>query len=150
MWEDGTPEQIFEHPRMERTRHFIRRLKVFEAVIDGADYDFYGIMTRLDQYGYKNDLPAGAVARLRSLFEELCHQLLRPEMPGQPIRFTAEYDGDQGETTAVIRYPGKPWNPMDSDNQIAVAILRNLAAEIRYSRSEAGEGENRVTVKLKP
>ena len=32
--EEGTPEQIFDHPQNEKTRRFIRRLKVFEATID--------------------------------------------------------------------------------------------------------------------
>ena len=33
------PEQIFEHPKKDRTRRFIKRLKVFETIIDGNDFD---------------------------------------------------------------------------------------------------------------
>jgi amino acid ABC transporter ATP-binding protein, PAAT family (TC 3.A.1.3.-) len=40
--EDGTPEQIFDHPQRENTRRFVRRLKVLELNIESRDYDFPG------------------------------------------------------------------------------------------------------------
>ena len=33
IYEDGTPEQIFEHPQRELTRHFIMRTKLMEEII---------------------------------------------------------------------------------------------------------------------
>ena len=33
IYEDGTPEQIFEHPQRENTRRFIEKLKVLELNI---------------------------------------------------------------------------------------------------------------------
>ena len=42
IYEDGTPEQIFEHPQREKTRRFVRRLMVLELNIESRDYDFGG------------------------------------------------------------------------------------------------------------
>ena len=57
IYEDGTPDQIFDHPRGEITRRFIRRLKVFEATIEDRNFDFIGRTGELDTYGDKNRIP---------------------------------------------------------------------------------------------
>ena len=41
IYEDGTPKQIFENPQREKTRMFIKRLKVFKYDINSRDFDFY-------------------------------------------------------------------------------------------------------------
>ena len=37
IYEDGTPEQVFDHPQKEKTIRFIRRLKVHEANMTSRD-----------------------------------------------------------------------------------------------------------------
>ena len=149
IYEDGTPEQIFENPQRERTRQFIRHLKVFEAVIDRPDYDFLEMMSSLDRYGYKNDLPAKTVYRLKSLFEELCQELLLPELDTKRLIFTAEYDEEKSEAVVNVQYPGKEYDPMTSDNTIAAAIVRNLATEITHIFQNNADLSNRIIVRLK-
>ena len=56
IYDDGTPEQIFEHPQKERTRRFIRKLKVLELRIDSRDFDFIGAGTEIDRYCLQNDI----------------------------------------------------------------------------------------------
>ena len=149
IYEDGTPEQIFENPQRERTRQFIRHLKVFETVIDKPDYDFLEMMSSLDRYGYKNDVPAKTVYRLKSLFEELCQELLLPELDTKRLIFTAEYDEEKSEAVVNVQYPGKEYDPMTSDNTIAAAIVRNLATEITHIFQNNADLSNRIIVRLK-
>ena len=149
IYEDGTPEQIFDDPQRERTRHFIRHLKVFEAVIDRSDYDFLEMMGRLDQYGYKNDMPPKTVYRIKALFEELCQELLLPVLSDKRVDFTVEYDAENAEAVAVVQYPGEEFDPMQSDNVISVAIVNNLATELSHEYLSDSEFSNRITVRLK-
>ena len=149
IYEEGTPEQIFDHPQKDRTRYFIRQLKVFEAVMDRKDYDFLEVMSRLDAYGFKNSIPAQTVDRLKALFEELCHELLMPELADSALCFTLEYDAEKSEVSADIQYSGKNFNPLESDNVLSVAIVKNLAAEISHRYFEHADYSNRITVRLK-
>ncbi len=149
IYEEGTPEQIFDHPQKEQTRRFIRRLKVFEAVIDKTNYDFLEIMSRLNEYGFKNNMPADTVNRFKALFEELCHELLLPELTDTKILFTLEYDAEKAEVSADIQYSGKYFDPMESDNMISVAIVKNLAIGISHQYSDQEEYSNHITVRLK-
>ena len=149
VYEDGTPEQIFDNPQKDRTRRFIRHLKVFETVIDGVDFDFVGMVSELDQYAYKNEMPPKTVYRLRALFEELCHELLLPAIEQKLINFTVEYDAEVQAATAIITYPGKSYDPNTSDNKISLAIINNLAESIRYSFHEKDAFCNKITVCVK-
>ncbi len=76
IYEEGSPEQIFEHPEKENTRRFIRRLKVFTLSIERRDYDYPRAVGALDQYCSKNQISKTQANRIRLVFEELVHQLL--------------------------------------------------------------------------
>ncbi|MBP9988353.1 MAG: amino acid ABC transporter ATP-binding protein [Ruminococcus sp.] len=149
IYEDGTPEQIFDNPQKERTRRFIRHLKVFETVIDGVDFDFAGVVSEINQYAYKNDMPPKMVYRLHALFEELCHELLLPAIEQKLINFTVEYDAEAQAATVIITYPGKFYDPNTSNNNISLAIINNLAESIQYSYNKEDDFCNKITVCVK-
>lgn len=45
IYEDGTPEQIFNNPQREKTRAFVKRLRAVEYQINSADFDLYQLNT---------------------------------------------------------------------------------------------------------
>ena len=40
IYEEGTPEQVFGSPRQEKTRQFIRHLKILTIRIEGRSFDY--------------------------------------------------------------------------------------------------------------
>ena len=56
IYEDGTPQQIFDNPQREITRCFIRKRKVLELNIESRDYDFLGMVSEIEQYCTKTKL----------------------------------------------------------------------------------------------
>lgn len=149
IYEDGTPEQIFENPQGEITRRFIRRLKVFEAVVEDSNFDFLGMVSDLEAYGYKNRIPSKTVYRIHSLFEELCKEILLPVLPDPHISFAVEYDEKNVTATATVLYNGKPFDPHDTDNVLSWKILQNNAEEILYSAIDEEPYRNKVVVRIK-
>ena len=51
IYEDGTPDQIFDNPQKERTRKFIRHLKALEYSITSQDFDFIVFNTQIEEFG---------------------------------------------------------------------------------------------------
>ncbi len=149
IYEEGTPDQLFDHPRKDRTRWFVQRLKVFEVDIEGFDFDFIDIVTRLEQYGYRNGIPAKVTYRLQALFEELCHELLMPVLKEKKIRFSVEYDADAQRATVLILYPGDSFDPRDSDNELSLAIVNNLIESMEHSWQANETFSNKFTIHVK-
>ena len=150
VYEDGTPEQIFDNPQKERTIRFIRQLKVHEARITSRDFDFIGFNTELEEFGRKNQLPPKAVYRAQLVFEELCMQILLPALPEQFCLHAAfSYSQAQDRVTMQIKYTGDVFCPMDTDNLLSMQLVQSAAREITHSALADGEFTNLVTVELK-
>ena len=71
IYEEGTPEQIFEHPEKEKTRRFIRNIKVFHWEAEGAGFDFIGMLTALEAFSFKHMIDPLLSRRMISVAEEL-------------------------------------------------------------------------------
>ena len=80
IWEDGTPEQIFEHPVHSATKAFIQRIQKLVHDIDSDDYAFLQIHTGINQFCLKyNILDKGE--RAYSLVKEVLFTHMRNVCP---------------------------------------------------------------------
>ncbi len=144
IYEDGTPEEIFEHPKKELTRRFIRRLKVLELLIDSKDYDFIGAGSDIDRYCFQNDISTHLKHRLRLVFEELVQQILIPSLPDPEIRFTAEYSETEQKVEIIVFYNGTVFKPEDSDNDISYNVLKNMTSDLSHTAINEDGFTNRI------
>ena len=149
VYEDGPPEQVFDHPQRERTRRFVRQLKVFQTIIDSREFDFRGAVGDIERYCYKNQIPAKTRGRIQSVFEELCQQILLPRFDTPRISFTVEYEEQTGMASAIVYYDGAPFDPRTTENTIALSILRSQAVQFEHSVIDGEHYSNRVTVRIK-
>ncbi len=149
IYEDGTPEQIFDNPQREKTVRFIRHLKVFEESITSKTFDFIGFNTRLEEFGRKSEMGQKTIYRMQSVFEELCMQLLLPTFGDAfHMNILCEYSPEQEEVTMQVRYDGKGADPMQSDNLLSVKLIQAAAKKIEYQTYEDGVFTNAVKLKI--
>ena len=137
IYEDGTPEQVFDHPRGDRTRRFLRRLRVLELNIRSRDYDFIGAMAELESYCLRCAMPGKVRTRVLLAFEELTQQILLPRLPKPEIRVTAEYSEEERRAGLTFLYNGPDFDPADTDNTLAYTLLKGVCAELEHG--PAGE-----------
>lgn len=150
IYEDGTPEQIFDNPQKEKTARFIKRIKVFESNISSKDFDFIGFNTSLEEFGRRSGISQKSIYRMQSVFEELCVQIIIPEFSDSfSLNVTAEYSQEDDSVCVEIKYSGKAFNPMDSDNILSVKLAENAAESIEYSKIDDIEFTNMITARIK-
>ena len=150
IYEDGTPEQIFENPQKEKTARFIKRIKVFESDITSKDFDFIGFNTSLEEFGRRSGISQKTIYRMQSVFEELCVQIVIPEFEnGFALNVTAEYSQQDDIVCIQFKYNGKQFNPMDSDNILSIKLAQNASESIVYSEINDDGYTNLLTVKIK-
>lgn len=149
IYEDGTPEQIFDNPQKERTRRFVRKLKVLELQIDSQDFDFIGAGTEIDLYCLQNDIPPKEKYRIRLVIEELVQQLLLPNLHKPDITVTVEYSPNDLSATVSADYSGEMFDPRESSNDLSKTLLQNVAENIDYIYSSDDEKQNHIKIKIK-
>ena len=128
VYEDGTPDQIFEHPQRERTRQFIRHIHETTFLIQSERFDWYAMMAQMEQFCRHYNLSNPQIEGVLHVIDESLGILgTAPD-----TRLTLSY-AEQDETLQFIVNCPKPINPdlfgADSDD-IAVTILRNFSHDI--------------------
>ncbi len=142
IYEDGTPEQIFENPIHDKTRRFIKRLRVLEFEIKSREFDFLGLASSLEEYCHKSQIDYALSNRLRSVFEELCKVIIAPHLPDDALmNVVFEYDGESA-VVMEVSYNGGAFNPLESENDIALKIIKANTSSISYS-------DNKVIANIK-
>ena len=149
IYEDGTPEQIFEHPLKERTRQFIRHLKVLEYPISSKDFDFIGMNTQIEEFGRKHRISQRTIYRMQAYVEEMCVQILLPQMKDTfDMLVTIEYSEENDEAVVVIRYSGEALDPTKTDNELSLLLAKKATTEITYSYAPEEKRGNTVKARL--
>ena len=148
IYEDGTPEQIFDHPKRENTRRFVRRLKVLELNIESRDYDFLGMAGKIETYCNKNQITPRLANRVQLAFEEAI-QLLASVLDRPRIQAICEYSEATEAVEWTIRYAGSQMDITRSDDDLALAVLKGMAERMDYAWNKTAELGNELTIKVK-
>ena len=150
VYEDGTPEQIFDNPQREKTIRFIKHLKVFETIITSKEFDFIGFNTSLEEFARKNQVSQKAIFRAQAVFEELGVQIILPALSDAfKLSVALEYSQEEETLTMHIKYDGEAVDVMESDNILSLKLARNAAQSIVYTPISEDGFTNLVTVKIK-
>ncbi len=147
IYEDGTPEQIFDDPQKELTRRFIRQLKTLDLEIPDAKPAYMELISRLESFGANAMLSPSALRHTVLLFEELVLQLIVRELgkrqSGFPVRVSIEHSDADDTVEMRINYSGERFDPLTEGEELSLSIVKRLAKDASFNYST----ENEVTVR---
>ena len=146
IYEDGTPEQIFDNPQRENTRRFVRRLKVLELNIESRGYDFIGMASEIKRYCDKTQISPKQANHIRIAFEELVQQLLMPALESPRIRVAIEYSEADEQATMTVHYNGKPYDALESGDELSRTMVKGSAKDISYEATGNDDFANCLTL----
>jgi len=148
IYEEGTPEQIFENPQKEKTRAFINRIRSFNYRISSPDYDLYAMNAEIEAFCEKQILPRKTRHNLQLLVEELL-QIYNPYLQTTLLDLTLSYSEKRETLELVYENTGEAVNPLDKNllpDELGLAIINSLAESIAYQRVN---DKNRLTLMMK-
>ena len=148
VYEDGSPEQIFDHPQRENTRRFVRRLKVLELNIASRDYDFLGMASEIEQYCNRNQIAPKLAGRVQIVFEETM-RLLMPGLEEPRVEAVCEYS-EQTETAEwSFRCAGLRLSLEQAEDDLSLSLLKGMTETMEHAWEEGEALPNRLTMKVK-
>jgi polar amino acid transport system ATP-binding protein len=134
IYEEGSPEQIFEHPQKEKTRAFINRILSYTRRISSPDYDLYAINAEIEAFCEKQILPKKTRNNLLLLVEELL-QIYAPYLGPIILDMTITYSEKNDRLELICESTGEQANPIESAglaDELGLMIIRNLTEGIDY------------------
>ncbi len=144
IYEEGTPDEIFDNPQKEKTRRFVRRLKVLELDIESRTYDYLGTQSLIEEYCVRNQVPYKLSGQIHLVFEEAVHQCIVSTMEKPKVHLGIEYSQENERAAFAIDYGGKPMNIFADGDEISIAIIKKIVHDEKYTRDDKKELGNRV------
>lgn len=146
IYEDGPPEQIFDNPQREKTRRFVRKLKVLELEIKHNRHDFLGMQSQIAMFCAKNQISKKIENRLNLIFEETVQQMLIPVMNEPDIMVTMEYSEENENANVSILYGGDKLNIMEMKDNLSMKVLKGVEKQIQYEWNPEEKRGNRISM----
>lgn len=147
IYEEGSPDEIFDTPKKSRTSQFIKHVKVFDATLHKSNSDPQELFTGVTQFGLRHMINRRLMNRILTVVEELCVQIILPmlEQNGE-IRLVLEYsEADGGCADVEISYPGPDRNPLDEGDELSLALIRNACSDLSW---QYNSGACKITGRL--
>ncbi len=148
IYEEGTPEQIFDHPGKEKTRRFVRKLKVLELEIHDKNYDFLGMQSEIEKYCTRNQIDRRMTNRIQLSFEETVQQMLIPALAKPDIHVAIEYSDETEKVVFTVKYAGEEQNIICGEDQISLKVLKGVAENIQYFCHPEEKLKNGITMSV--
>lgn len=147
IFEDGPPEQIFEHPKREKTRAFIHKISLFRFTAESKTLDIYRFNAELEDFCIRHLLNRKQIHNLQLLCEEVLVNLLFPLT--EKVELSIGCTDDNRETEITFEYAGQTGNPLENpnpDQELSCKIVQHLAPECNFS-TEAGSSRLRFVLR---
>lgn len=80
IYEEGSPEDIFDHPQKAKTKDFIYRIDSFEKEVDKENFDFYLFISDFMRYMASKQLSMSEVNMINLLVEETTFNEIFPNL----------------------------------------------------------------------
>jgi polar amino acid transport system ATP-binding protein len=148
IYEDGSPEQVFDHPLRENTRRFVRRLNVLELNIESRDYDFLGMAGRIETWCSRSQVAPKLANRVQLVFEETM-QLLVPALENPRVQAVCEYSAQTERAEWTLHYAGPRFDMTAAGDGLALAVLKGMAQSMEYTWNGDAELPNQLQLVLR-
>jgi len=148
IYEEGTPEQIFDQPQREKTRAFINRIRTVSWRIASPDYDLYAMNADIEAFSEKHMLPKALRQKLLLIVEEGL-QLHAPFLGAAALNLSVGYAEKTDAIELVWESVGPAANPIDRAqlaDDMGLRLIENMTEGLTYER--AGE-TNRLSMRMR-
>ena len=136
IYEEGTPEEIFDAPKKKKTKDFIHKMKYFFWHIESRDFDLMQLQGEIRSFTGRYGLDDKKAYRLQLCTEELIYEMLHNVQQDIDIQIQISFDERDKCTVIELRSKGDKYNPfeaeMEDEIHLGVTILKNTAKKVDY------------------
>ena len=135
IYEEGTPKEIFDHPKNELTRKFVQRLTTLSYKIDSTEFDFEAMNEELQGYGEKLLIEAERLTKLSIAIEEICINNIANYSDNPFIMVKIEYSEKQDTLYLSIKYKSDEYfDPKTSESKLFLMLLGESATTVNEKK----------------
>ena len=148
IYEQGSPQEIFDHPQKDRTKTFINRIRNFTFSIKSAEFDLYALNAEIETFCEKQFLSKTHRDNLLLIVEEML-LIYQPVLGKSSVELIVAYSEKNDTLELILESDGDAMNPLESDHltdEIGLNLIKSFSSNITYIREN---NKNKITVSIK-
>ncbi|MEI6435295.1 MAG: amino acid ABC transporter ATP-binding protein [Bacteroidota bacterium] len=145
IYEEGTPQQIFDNPQKEKTKAFINRIRSLHLKIASSDYDLYAMQGEMEAFCEKHVVTKRVTGYTLLIAEEV----LGLQRDFSNITISLSYSEKEGNLEMVCASGGAAVNPLTEnfpDDEIGLKLISGRCSSVDYAYKD---GKNFLFLKIK-
>ena len=134
IYEEGSPKQIFDAPKKDRTKVFINRIRNFVFQIKTQDFDFYALNGEIEGFCEKQLISKLIRANLLRVVEELLI-LYKPFLNKIELELEIAHSEKMNQLSLICQTKGKKFNPLDNkdlEDDIGLKIIHKFTEVVEF------------------
>lgn len=131
IYEEGPPEQIFEHPVKEKTKAFIHRVRSMNFSISSRNFDLYALQAEIEIFCEKHMISRKTSEDAQLVAEEIL--MLQKEF--HEIRISMMYSEVDHSLRLHCHTAGQAYNPFDdadTQDDLGQKLIQSKCTDIGY------------------
>ena len=149
VYEEGTPEQIFENPVRERTKVFINRIRDYHYTITSPTYDLYELQGGMVQFCAKYFLSNSVQNNVQLLVEEVLQVV--PLDKGD-VDLALRYSEKDGSISLELQMPEEVKTVFNDEtfapDELSMTLIQGLCETVDEALEDTPDGQ-RVRLKFR-
>ncbi len=142
IYEEGEPGKIFTSPEKDKTRQFINHLRIFTYKLKDNESDALSLIHEVDSFSHRYMLSQKLNMKLLTIAEELCMNSAFVDFgEDNEVDISFEYSSENNTVHLTVDYGGTLRDPLNSDETIAVKLLKNAVPDLAYT---SADGRNHI------
>lgn len=136
LYEEGTPDEIFDHPKKPLTQAFINNIRTMSFDVHSHDYDLYELNGKIEWFCTKYGLGKKYIT-MELMVEEMLANIL--PFTG-PIQIVADYSEKTGNVRITFVQDGCTSSVMDGEgvDELSKMLVEGFCSEITEVQLECG------------
>ncbi len=132
IYEQGTPEDIFEHPKKEKTKQFIFGQDTLHKIFIKKELDYLGLLSEVNAFGFRKMISSKMLNHIESVIEEVYLQTIESMIDQDTsIDFQLKY-ANEHQCTLLIQWEGDKCNPFEQMERLSRILTEHASNQISY------------------
>jgi len=145
IYEEGSPEQIFDNPQKEKTKAFINRVRSLNFKVKSKYYDLYAMQGEMENFCEKHMVSK----KVTSYVVHMAEEILELQTDFSNISLSLSYSEKEGDVQMVIENAGPAFNPLKSELGLEDIGLKLILARCKSVDYAYQDNKNILVLKLK-
>ena len=135
IYESGTPDQIFDNPKKEKTRKFINQIREYNFNIESDVYDFYAMMGGAENFCIKYNMSITDINHIKHCIEEGLSIIGATS----GVRIKVSYsEKTSGKEVCIFTPADIAENILDTDkHSVEASILKGICKSVKIFKTPA-------------